>query len=113
MSFKTVDKVSSCGDDLRMKNKSLIYLKAQNRGELCNSERARACVNSQKITERLATKGVQLVLIVIPRICFYIGPDKYSHSITVNLMRTKRRNIERSRRGTLSSAKSSNDVRVY
>jgi hypothetical protein len=57
MSSKTVDKVLSCGDDLRMKNKSLIYLKAQNRRELCGLGKAQACINLQKIMERLAIRG--------------------------------------------------------
>jgi hypothetical protein len=38
---------------------------------------------------------------------------KYSHSITINSMRMKHRSIERSCREILSSAKSSNDVRVH
>jgi hypothetical protein len=79
-----------------MKNKLLIYLKAQNKRELRDSGRVRACINLQKTTKRLAIRGAQLVSIVILRICFYISPGKYSHSIAMNLMRIKHRSVERS-----------------
>jgi hypothetical protein len=49
-----------------MKNKSLIYLKTQNRRELHGSGRAQTYINLQNATKRLATRGAQLVPIAIP-----------------------------------------------
>jgi hypothetical protein len=56
MSLSTVDKMSSCRDDLRIKNRSSKYLKAQNRRESHELERSQACVNSQKAIDKLTIR---------------------------------------------------------
>jgi hypothetical protein len=67
-----------------MKNKLLIYLETQYKGELIGFRTFKAYTSLQYAVKRLATKGAQLVSMVILHICFQISPGIKLHSKSVN-----------------------------